>query len=855
MAKLVYLSTTSVDMPSIPISPGQVLYCADLPETYYDTSGLKRVILTRVRYVYAESDRNDLSVAMLKSDTLYVVTSTAKFYKWSLTTGWIQLHYTTDMFGIVELTETLVPSTLLQNGTPSAPRTLATQVFTKDGERVEDLLDDITRVGKTYRYLTVEYDGQTEYDLVLPFDNYIELGNFIEIYIGSVWISPKRYKIVSDDSGPTITTKIIFDDMEEVLVKGRDVAIVYTYNTPRVKDTVHFGIDGRYLIRNSVPIDKLENYSNDFMLDDETSVATSRAVYRAYNATNSKLNIIAGNLIAYATSYNTPTQLKTDIDNFTLVDNSTIYLRLHTDIADNATLAVNGGIAIPIYLNYKIPVKSGLKKGDVISLTYSKMWGKFFVNSSVAYKIAHYRQLYECQGGDSQIAITLEDYEPGYDSLSVSHNNLKLYEGINYTLDGHNLLLSYACKAGDIIEIEMDKVSGNGLPIDGNTIMRDITFTENVIFKSTISIEGDVLLPGGGSIDNLGNVTIGGNVTVKGNTTSNQFISTAPDGIPPLVVKSKTMVENLNADMVDNYHAVDMAMPDTTVEFIIDGESDIMDPSIQIALRSFLGRIEALKERMIMTDATDLITPTKKSYAEEFGDDYIWPINEPLYNENVRDTVEEVAYQMDEINYRVLATIRPEDENIDIDNLNEMSGAELSKDPYTVPAQTELLNTWEAMATYIDHMLFDIEERMLITAEVDTPDSQIMDAHEAIARNYAEIDISKYNIPSVDVDALADGDVDTGGDTQATALRAMYLKTQNRRFYPITHKNAIVGMPFGNVATAKSVEKLQDENADLKARVLYLEEVVNRLLSGDGGGSSTGKLVMLEGVKVPVTNS
>ena len=159
------------------------------------------------------------------------------------------------------------------------------------------------------------------------------------------------------------------------------------------------------------------------------------------------------------------------------------------------------------------------------------------------------------------------------------------------------------------------------------------------------------------------------------------------------------------------------------------------------------------------------------------------------------------------------------------------------------------------MATYIDHMLFDIEERMLITAEVDTPDSQIMDAHEAIARNYAEIDISKYNIPSVDVDALADGDVDTGGDTQATALRAMYLKTQNRRFYPITHKNAIVGMPFGNVATAKSVEKLQDENADLKARVLYLEEVVNRLLSGDGGGSSTGKLVMLEGVKVPVTNS
>lgn len=856
MAKLVFLNTTSVDMPSIPISPGQILYCADLPETYYDTTGGNRVILERVAYVYGEIDRKDLPVGSLKSNVLYIVTSEAKFYKWSLATDWVQVHYTSEMYNIVDLVETLVPSTIKQYGTNVAPRTLASQVFTKDGERLEDLLDDITRVGKTYRYIPIEEDGLTEFELELPFDNYIELGNYIEIFVGSVWISPKRYSIVSDLSGPKATTKLIFNEVDEVLLAGREISVVYTYNTARMKDMVYAGVNGNYIVDGSIPIRKLEKYSNDFMLDDGTSVATSKAVYRSYNAINDKLNVIAGNLIAYAISYNTGFELKTDIKNFSLVDNSTIYLKLHDDIANGATLSVNGGPPIPIYLNYKMPIKSGLKKGDVLSLTYSEMWGKFFVNTSVAYKLTHYRQVYECTGGDSTIAIDIADYEPAYDSLHISHNNLKLYEDVNYTLDGRNIILAYACKAGDIIEIEMDKISGNGLPTDGNTVMRDITFTENVIFKGTISLEGDMILPGGGYIDDKGNITVGGDLTVIGNSTSNQFISTAPDGTPPFVVESSTLVENLNADMVDGYHAKDVALPDTSLEFIIDGESDIMDPNIQITLRSFLGRIEALKDRMIMTDALDTITPIKKSYADEFGNDYEWPMTEPLYNENVRDTIEEVMYQMDIINFRVLATNTLDELHINLDDINDMNGSEFSKDPYTVPPQGELLNSWDAMVEYIDAMLFDIEERMLITAEVDTPDSQLMDAHEAIAREYAKIDINKYDIPSIDISTLAeDSDVDTGGNTQATALRAMYLKTQNRRFYPITHRNAVVGLPFGNVATEKSVATLREENTKLLARILYLEEVVNRLLSGEGGGTSTGKLVMLEGVKVPVVNS
>ena len=849
MANLVYMHSTSLDMPSIALSPGQIIYCADISKTYYDTTGLKRVIMDRVVYSYTEKDRLSINVNRLDDNTLYIVTSTGTFWRWSLATDWVQLHYTSELDGILTLVERLVPSTIKQYGTMVAPKTLATQVYTKDGERVEDVLDDITRIGKTYRYIEVTDPDQRTYTIPLPFKNYFELGNYIDVYVGSVWISPKRYSIITNDELPVAVTNLIFSDDEEVLTVGREIAVIYTYNTARMKDMVYAGVNGNYIIDGTIPIRKLEKYSDSYLVDDRTSVATSRSVFELYNDINTKLNFIAGNLIAHAISYNTGFDLKADIENFELVDNSTIYLKLHTDIMDGATLTVNGGIPIPIYLNYKEPVKSGLKEGDVISLTYSKMAGKFFVNSSVAYRLMHYSQIYTCTGGDTTIPITIEDFLPGYDTLHVSHNNLKLYEDVNFTINGHNLILKYSCEKDDIIEITLDKVVGNGLPVDGNTIMKELTFTNDVIFKADARFEGNINF-NNGSIDKDGNITTKGNITsTDGNVTGKQLISTIDDGEPPLIVKSTTMVPNLNADMVDDYHAVDLAIPDTSVEFIIDGESEIMDPDIQIALRSFMGRIEALKDRMVMSDANNVYEPVKLSYEDlTKGDtEYIWPEDEPLGNENVRDTVEEVVFEMDKLNFKILATETIEDLNINIDDLNEMTGDEFVRGAYTKPDQYSLMMTWEDMKNYIDAALFEIEEKMLICVDKDTSEGEILDSHEAVAQAYATIDIDKYDIPEISRRTRSkDTEVDTGGKTQATALRAMYLKTDNKRFYPITHKNAIVGMPFGDIATAKSVSKLTKEKEALAARVEYLENVVQQLLSGGTGGS--GRLVMLEGL-------
>ena len=847
MAKLVFISTNSAVMHTIEIVAGQVLYCADIPETYYDTTSGNRVILDKVVYSYADSDRLSIPAERLSSETLYVVTSTGSFYKWSLATEWVPVWYTADLYNVIDLVENLVPSTITQYGTSVAPRTLATQVFTKDGERVEDLLGDITRIGKTYRYIEVETEGQTEFDLPLPFNNYFELGNYIELYVGSVWISPKRYNVVTDASTPVSTVKLVFNEVEDILEVGREISVVYTYNTARAKDTVYAGVNGNYIVDGTIPIRKMAKSSDDYLLNDGSSVATSKAVFNAYNSVNEKLNMVAGNLIAYAISYNTGFELKADVENYTLVDNSTIYLKLHTDIATGATLSLNGSQPIPIYLNYKEMIKSGLKEGDVISLTYSKMYGKFFVNSSMAYRLAHFRQTYECYGGDSTIAIDIPEFQPGSDNLHVSHNNLKLYEGINYTIDGHNLILNYSASAGDIIEIEFDKVMGNGLPVDGNTIMKEMVFTEQAIFKGDAVFEGHMTLPNGGSLDELGNLTINGNIIATKNISGHQLISTAEDGIPPLVVASTTVISNLNADMVDNYHASDLAIPDKSLEFIIDGESDIMDPSIHIMLQSFLSRINAIEERMIVTDSTDLVEPIKRSYIEEYGEGYEWPENEPLSNENVRDTIEYTIYQLDSLNFRVLSTESTDELGIDIDLINDMRGDEYINDDPMIPEQTPLLTNWVDMVNLIDTTLLDIEERILTTAYEATNDATILEEYQKVKDSIANW---------VPYEGLEDSNNSEDGETtsSASALRAMYVRTDGKRFYPITHRNAVIGLPFGNLATEKSVTTLEDYAKSLESRIAYLEDIVQMLING-GGGELGSCLAMFEGLKVPVPES
>lgn len=802
MADLVYISSSKNVMTDIPIIGGQIIHATDVNETYYDSGVGIRSKIGNVTYFYTEEDR--IAHQNPVQGQLYIVTSNANIYKYLLNIGWLKITTIDDMYDIVDTVDELTPGTIFRDGTKIAPKTLATNVYTSEGERVQDRLKTISKLGNTVVHTTIERNNITEFDIPIPFVNYFELGNYMQIFIGSILFDERRYYIENNK------LKLFLADPE--FSAGRDITFVFWFNSTTPPIDVSYAINGNYLVNNSIPTNKLSGIYHGLDISNPELLPSMQALNSAYTILSDKLNIIAGNLIAHAISKGpNGKDLQADITNFTLTDNNTIYLKLHTDLEAGATLSINGGTTYPIYLNYKEPVKSGLKTGDVLNITFSAMYSKFFVNASIAYRLQHYSYAYTAIGNETEIVIDISEFEPFYDALTVHQNSIRLYEHEHYIISGRKIvLLGYNANKNDLFLFEIDKVKGNGLPIDGNTIMKEIVFTEKAFFKNGVDITGDLDIKGNINLD--GELHFSGGASSGSNFTAEQFISTAASPKPPMVVNSKTMVENFNADMVDGYHAIDLIIPDNSLEFIIDGETDILDPILQITFNSFYGRIEALNSRMVKKDNPNRIQVDKRQIQDYIPEGEIDP-TDPLYISIIQDTIEDILWKLDNLKYSMLYT---EECEFDIDDLNNMDGEEIPVGVVKPPVLVSFYNNIVDMNKCIDEELFQVEEVML-KAVAEDEEYQSVNNQEVLT-TYSEVP----TLIPVNYTTASDG------TTQKTATRAKYLTTDGKRIYPITHKNAIVGLPNADLATVDDITKLQNTIALLTGKVEALEEIAGK---------------------------
>ncbi len=84
--------------------------------------------------------------------------------------------------------------------------------------------------------------------------------------------------------------------------------------------------------------------------------------------------------------------------------------------------------------------------------------------------------------------------------------------------------------------------------------------------------ENEILL-----LDKRGNISISGHIETEG-----QFRSFVKDGIAPIVVDSKTKVENLNADYLDNLHAEEFTLAYVTKNGNITTEDVYLDGKVEV---------------------------------------------------------------------------------------------------------------------------------------------------------------------------------------------------------------------------------------------------------------------------------
>ena len=172
-------------------------------------------------------------------------------------------------------------SVLLRNtdGTILLPITLASNVYDINGKTIQDRLSDITRVGVMHKYIFADEDDQTQFTFTYPFENYD--GN-IEIFIGTTYVAKDRYTITpnSDVDGYYENGTLNFTDIR--VEKGRKIDFQFIYNYKAPDGNSYNKMDGNAIIDGTIPIIKLQKYSDSCTLNDSNSVATSAALAKMY---------------------------------------------------------------------------------------------------------------------------------------------------------------------------------------------------------------------------------------------------------------------------------------------------------------------------------------------------------------------------------------------------------------------------------------------------------------------------------------------------------------------------------------------------------------------------------------------
>lgn len=483
MALLVYQETTRDQLSQLAIYVGQVIRCLDTTDAYFDATMATRIKTNRIQFVDTEDDR--IAIDSPRNDVLYVTLDSKSFYRFSV--AWKLVTETDEIVDIIAIYTGLTVATATtgtgDDKTRYALRGLATAVYTQDGHTVEDALKNITKIGTSIQYVQATSNNQTEFEIPYPFEHYLDFGNTFMVYIGTTFIDTRRYTLSSDQ------TKIRFIGNNTVVKRGRTVTFVFLFNSkvPINTEMVNTAMDGKYIANGSIPIIKMDKYSNSLYLDDINCVATSAAVHRLYSTLLEKIDAISDGAAVYAKGIynNEKNAYDVTIPNYTLEDFNMLHIRIDTTTTNDVKVSINGEEAIPIYRDFFNTIKAGDNlANDVISLFYNAEENKFYQFAGIPYKNSVRSVVYTTvQKEESTFNIEALGYDNGIsDHLDVYQDGIHLVEDAHYVNNGNG------------------SISLLGYAVDANV---EFTFTASNIEKmnpsyiSTFSIETPPLNPGG----------------------------------------------------------------------------------------------------------------------------------------------------------------------------------------------------------------------------------------------------------------------------------------------------------------------------------------------------------------------
>ena len=448
MATLKYLATERAHLSQVPITEGQFIATTDTNEVFYDVAVDIRFKTNKLTLVDTDAEHYRLSNNdQVSTDVIYYIKESELFYIW--TGAWKNVVATTEITKFLGDYKNITPTTLVKGEERFAPLTIASQVFTDDGETVEAKVRQISHIASAFDSIVVTKKGKT-FDIPVPFERYFDQPNMLLVYIGTLQIYPNRYSIEGN--------KITFQEEVEA---GRTINFYFVYNAHAPKlETMNY-IDGAYINKGTVPIDRMQKYSHSYTTNDATSVASSAAVKGLYDKMNALLD--RGGIITKCVTKDDNTTMNTSLPNeYKLLDGNVISVRFHANVGNLATLRVDGK-NIPIFIGYD-PVKTGdIHAGDELYLQYDYLTERFYVTNGLPYLIDSTTYSYAVVAdGENTFTFNALNYDPGVDRLEVFHNGVRLIQGKNFSFNSESKsisLVGYTADAGDVLEMVVYKVA------------------------------------------------------------------------------------------------------------------------------------------------------------------------------------------------------------------------------------------------------------------------------------------------------------------------------------------------------------------------------------------------------------
>ena len=448
MATLKYLATERAHLSQVPISEGQFIYTTDTEEVFYDVAHDIRFKTNKLKIVNTDTERYRLSNNdQVSTDLIYYIKESELFYVW--TSAWKNVVATTEITRFLGDYKNVTPTTLVKGEERFAPMTIASQVYTDDGETLEAKVRQISHIASAFDSIVVTKKGKT-FDIPVPFERYFDQPNMLLVFIGTLQIYPNRYSIEAN--------QITFQEEVEA---GRTINFYFIYNAHAPKlETMNY-IDGAYLNKGTVPIDRMQKYSHSYTSNDTTSVASSAAVKSLYDKMNALLD--RGGIITRCVTKDDNVNMGTTLPNeYKLLDGNVISVRFHANVGNNPTLRVDGK-AIPIFVGFEPAKANEIQAGDELYLQYDYLTERFYVTNGLPYLIDSTTYSYAVLAdGENVFRFNALNYDPGVDRLEVFHNGVRLIQGKNYQFISESKsisLVGYTADKGDVIEIVVYKVA------------------------------------------------------------------------------------------------------------------------------------------------------------------------------------------------------------------------------------------------------------------------------------------------------------------------------------------------------------------------------------------------------------